>query len=200
MIETLFQNNLPQLHINFTDKLGNVTQRTIRPLGVRRIQLTHEAALIAHCLLRDQLRTFALPRTHILNIDTDEDSARLNAAVENALKRHDTFNLLRHGHMRNARHLPQSNLVHIARVNMGLPLNEGLVSWDEEQTLIDIDAQSADAMREQTGHQFFKTFTDLNHFAQRIRATAAHHETGFIAFWQTPTDANMVLSTEHAYC
>lgn len=199
MIETLFQNNLPQLHIHFTDKTGNVTHRTIRPLGVRRILDTHEAALIAHCMLRDQMRTFALPRTQILNIDTDEDSAKLHDAIRQALKRHDTFNLLRHGHMR-GKPLPENSLVQIARQKLELPLTEGLVSWNNKQTLIDIDAQSANMMREQSGHQFFKIFAGLNHFAGRVRGAQAHQSTGFVAFWQSALDTTMVMSQEQAFC
>lgn len=199
MIETLFQNNLPQLHIHFTDKVGNITHRTIRPLGVRRILDTHEPALIAHCMLRNQMRTFALPRTQILNIDTDEDSAKLHDAIRQALKRHDTFNLLRHGHMR-AKPLPENNMVQIARQKFELPLTEGLVSWNETQTFIDIDAQSANIMREQSGHQFFKIFAGLNHFAGRMRDAQAHHTTGHIAFWKSALDTIMVMRQEQIFC
>jgi hypothetical protein len=145
------------------------------------------------------MRTFALPRTQILNIDTDEDSAKLHDAIRQALKRHDTFNLLRHGHMR-GKPLPENSLVQIARQKLELPLTEGLVSWNNKQTLIDIDAQSANMMREQSGHQFFKIFAGLNHFAGRVRGAQAHQSTGFVAFWQSALDTTMVMSQEQAFC
>lgn len=178
MIETLFSSALPDVRITYQDATGNVTERTVSPVGVRRMK-TGEPALIAYCRLRQAIRTFSVYRLCTLN---GLSSEKLLDWMDQPLARYDMFESLKAG-WGTAFTLPSSFVV--LTDSLTPSLTEALIWWKGDTVRLDADTRTGTALRELSGHQAMEGMAKLAACAKLIHdSLGAPSEPGAVAVFR----------------